>query len=219
MRKRYLLSVAGGCVLTATLVINAVPVNAQVGNYGYGSSTAAGSGGLPTESKQSRRDLWSELFRRLRRCSDRSHQRRHIGIWSLVPVPAPQPPRRDRRIRFCRSSRPHGWGSQPRSPSRRARGRSASPPGSDGDSWGREQLARHAWKREQRIGDRSCATFRGRTIGRGGPIGWRGSIGRHGRISRHGPIGRHRRERTVTLLNHLNDTDYDAFAQFSIVNT
>jgi hypothetical protein len=48
MRKRYLLSVAGGCVLTATRVINAVPVNAQVGNYGCGSSTAAGSGGLPT---------------------------------------------------------------------------------------------------------------------------------------------------------------------------
>ena len=48
MRKRYFLNVAGGCVLTATLVINAVPVNAQVGNFGYGSSTAAGSGGLPT---------------------------------------------------------------------------------------------------------------------------------------------------------------------------
>ncbi len=47
MRKAYSLSIASSYVLAAALLIGAVPASGQVGN-GYGSSTAAGSGGLPT---------------------------------------------------------------------------------------------------------------------------------------------------------------------------
>jgi hypothetical protein len=195
MRKRYLLNVAGGCVLTATRVINAVPVNAQVGNYGCGSSTAAGSGGLPTTGLTNIGTLGYGLSTGAGPAATATGPTNS----GSAAVPA------------------HGWGRNPAP--RRVEHAGDRHPLSDGDSWGREQLARHAWNREQRIGDRSRGTCRGRTIGRGWPIGWRGSIGRHGRINGHGPIGRHRRERTVTLLNHLNDTDHDAFAQFSIVNT
>jgi hypothetical protein len=49
MPKSHSLSIARRRVIAAALLMAAaVPANAQVGNYGYGSSTAAGSGGLPT---------------------------------------------------------------------------------------------------------------------------------------------------------------------------
>ena len=49
MRQRhYLFVLAAALVTTAALTGSAPPASAQVGNFGYGSSTAAGSGGTPT---------------------------------------------------------------------------------------------------------------------------------------------------------------------------
>ena len=201
MRKRYLLSVAGGCVLTATLVINAVPVNAQVGNYGYGSSTAAGSGGLPTGP--------SNLGGIYGVSSSAGSGGAPTGLTNVGtlgyglstgagPAATPTGPTNPvlpqfpptagvaTPLPFASSTPAIGLPSVTATP-----GVVSSLPGMPGIG-------------SSGLGIAPARTRRGRTISRGGPIGWRGSIGRHSRISRHGPIGRHRRERTITLLNHLN---------------
>ena len=168
--------------LLLPLLINAVPVNAQVGNFGYGSSTAAGSGGLPTGP--------SNLGGIYGVSSSAGSGGAPTGLTNVGtlgyglstgagPAATPTGPTNPVLPQFpptagvatpvpVASSAPAiGLPSVTATP-----GVVSSLPGMPGiGSSGGEP--------------RSCGTRGGRTISRGGPIGWRGSIGRH------------RRERTV----------------------
>ena len=80
--KNIFFTIATTCATLALFAGSTLSASAQVGNFGYGSSTAAGSGGAPTGPTNCRRDLWFELLQRIGRGLNRPHGPR--DFWKRV---------------------------------------------------------------------------------------------------------------------------------------